>query len=847
MKRLLGLIFLLALLFFIDKAWTSQEVTTSTVITIASRALNDTGTYVTPESVNVIVYHEGSEAFDAWFNSSDGECSELNNQLVFFDAFGDIDGDAGTGIYWISANFKNDDDEFWVNTCYELVDTTTQSYGSYNYWKIKTYGDSTTQAIADANKANFKATGFATHSAADVADAVWDEPREDHTTGNTFGGDALDNDTWTDTKAGYLDEAVSGIDDNPWDAATRSLTEKTGFVLAANGLDSDTSFSNLQAVATDINNKCNFISDIKEKTDGLPSDPADQSLIMDEVGNLDGWSPPDSFTIDISNAWGLGVILTNADAETLLVIRDYAHATQESINAHAPHGDNWATAGAGDTTEMKTMMQQNWDSDTDGLLSVEAGAGGADTLDIKTMLQHNWDSDTDGELTVELPDSFTVDISNLWPFKSDLSTFDASSDEVTVGTNNDKTDYTLTGAEKRAQAETTYVKFTEGSNEDEFKTDISGLDDNPWDNAKSDTASGMGDWFADWFKSDYWLTATGFATHSPLDVWTVETRKITHFDEDDMVIDLDGTTVGDVTDSVETSNPPAYQGNGGDTADVKTMLQNNWDPDTDGLLSVEAGAGGADTADIKTMMQQNWDSDTDGEFSVETSTGADSGVMKQMIKNNWDTDDDGQLLAELAGAGSNTVTIYVKNYADSSGLNGFNIEIEDSAGGGFIGEGSTNSSGYCTFGLDDGTYTIYLSAPGWTITSPVYRTISGEDVTLTYYATGISPSPPPGDSLCVVYGYVYNKDGTAAVGAKVEIWMDKTGVTYHGAPIDVQIRSVEYTNTSGYFEFDAGIYPNDVLQPENTLWQIRVTSKNENRLAEKRFEVPIADSYEVPF
>lgn len=35
------------------------------------------------------------------------------------------------------------------------------------------------------------------------------------------------------------------------------------------------------------------------------------------------------------------------DADTLAKIRDYTHAVQESINAHAPHGDDWASVGAG--------------------------------------------------------------------------------------------------------------------------------------------------------------------------------------------------------------------------------------------------------------------------------------------------------------------------------------------------------------------------------------------------------------------------------------------------------------------------------------------------------------------
>lgn len=47
--------------------------------------------------------------------------------------------------------------------------------------------DSVVTAIADANKGNFKATGFSTHSAADAADAVWDEDTTGHTAGAKFG------------------------------------------------------------------------------------------------------------------------------------------------------------------------------------------------------------------------------------------------------------------------------------------------------------------------------------------------------------------------------------------------------------------------------------------------------------------------------------------------------------------------------------------------------------------------------------------------------------------------------------------------------------------------------------
>ena len=198
--------------------------------------------------------------------------------------------------------------------------------------------------------------------------------------------------------------------------------------------------------------------------------------------------------------------------------------------------------------------------------------------------------------------------------------------------------------------------------------------------------------------------------------------------------------------------------------------------------------------------------------------------------------------ATCTPTGENTVIVWVKDIADSTGLEGFLVYFEDSITGGDRGYTHTNSAGVCTVGLSDGHYTIYLRAPRWTITSPVYKTINS-DQTLTYYATGITPSPPPVDSVCVVYGYVWKKDGSAYAGAKIEIWMDKTGVTYHGDLIDVITHSVVYTDTTGRFEFSSGIYPNDLLLPANTRWSFKITVAN--RIWTGTVKVPVADSWEL--
>ena len=209
------------------------------------------------------------------------------------------------------------------------------------------------------------------------------------------------------------------------------------------------------------------------------------------------------------------------------------------------------------------------------------------------------------------------------------------------------------------------------------------------------------------------------------------------------------------------------------------------------------------------------------------------------------------------GTGSNTVLVWILDSSDSTtGIPGFSVDVEDSITGANTPYGAyTNSAGLCILALDDGHYTIYLSAPRYSITSPRYQAITA-NTTLTYYATAMVVSPPPGDSACIVYGYVYNADGTPYNGARVEIGMNRSSVSFHGALINLG-PFVTYTDTLGYFEFSTatymgkarstinGVYPNDLLLPANTLWYLKVTT--DHLILTNTYEIPIGDSYEIDF
>ena len=54
-------------------------------ITISGRTLDSSGFYITPDSVRIVLYLDGAELSDAWYNSTDAQAAALNDMLVFTD------------------------------------------------------------------------------------------------------------------------------------------------------------------------------------------------------------------------------------------------------------------------------------------------------------------------------------------------------------------------------------------------------------------------------------------------------------------------------------------------------------------------------------------------------------------------------------------------------------------------------------------------------------------------------------------------------------------------------------------------------------------------------------------
>ena len=201
------------------------------------------------------------------------------------------------------------------------------------------------------------------------------------------------------------------------------------------------------------------------------------------------------------------------------------------------------------------------------------------------------------------------------------------------------------------------------------------------------------------------------------------------------------------------------------------------------------------------------------------------------------------------GAGAFACTVSVRDTTTIlGGINLVHVFIKGSDGATAVIDGWTDADGKRIFYLDSlGSglqHKTWLVLPTYSFDNPDSIDLR-YSTTFTFYGTAYSPTAPVAESVCVVYGYIFNSDGSPCVGARVEMNMDKSGVSYHGDLINVSTVRTVYTDGNGRYEFSTGFYPNDLLLPPNTKWHIKAYYGG--KFQDKLISVPIADSYKVDF
>jgi hypothetical protein len=116
------------------------------------------------------------------------------------------------------------------------------------------------------------------------------------------------------------------------------------------------------------------------------------------------------------------------------------------------------------------------------------------------------------------------------------------------------------------------------------------------------------------------------------------------------------------------------------------------------------------------------------------------------------------------GTGARSVTITVRD-ASANPIQNASVRIYRTGESYIL---STNASGVAAFSLDDATWTVAITAAGFSFspTSLVVSANVSQTYTMTTAGGGVTPSEPP---FCTGFWVVYNQNGTVQAGAQVSI------------------------------------------------------------------------------
>ena len=204
----------------------------------------------------------------------------------------------------------------------------------------------------------------------------------------------------------------------------------------------------------------------------------------------------------------------------------------------------------------------------------------------------------------------------------------------------------------------------------------------------------------------------------------------------------------------------------------------------------------------------------------------------------WST----RTLTSGAGTGSNQVTITVKSSADSSVLNGVQVQVLNQTQTATEGLLTSNSSGQASFALNNATYKVRLFKPGYIFTVPESVIVSGT-TTASFFGSAFNPGSPPSPALCRVYGYVKDINNLPVVGAKIEVLNKTVPLKYQSSVISPYYK-ITVTDLNGYWYLD--LFPNLVLTPSDSKYRFNIYVPSGSVL---RLETSVPDqtSWELSF
>jgi hypothetical protein len=195
-----------------------------------------------------------------------------------------------------------------------------------------------------------------------------------------------------------------------------------------------------------------------------------------------------------------------------------------------------------------------------------------------------------------------------------------------------------------------------------------------------------------------------------------------------------------------------------------------------------------------------------------------------------------------SGSGSGAYSFGVVAYDSSNHqtIGGVNVAIRNLSQSALIAVAQSNNNGMATFNLDASSYLAIAEAPGYMFQTFDTLGVLGAGVD-TVFGNQFDPGSPASPSLCRVYGYIHDLNGSPAANATITAFIP-SGAAKSGELIIAPGAISTVSDSLGYFALD--LIPSDSLNPSHTKYEFTI-SRADGTILRQRVRVPAATAWRL--
>lgn len=339
-------------------------------------------------------------------------------------------------------------------------------------------------------------------------------------------------------------------------------------------------------------------------------------------------------------------------------------------------------------------------------------------------------------------------------------------------------------------ADSAYAQFTEGSNEDAFKADVSAL-------ALEASITAIRDSLQYCVTANVSALATALELAKAIDSINAILDTLQVYDTR-LALEASVDAIRDSVQYLVTATGfSTYDPTTDSTLIDMSAFNAALDNDTSLVNFLRAAASGGSASITDADMAAIIDT-----FYTRVAADTVSGALWSDVVRRVRSYLDAAVSGVSGGSGAYAVLVYA---VDTSGtddtLSGVSVTVQNNTGVAVTSPQTTNTSGYATFNLDGGLYRFLANAsPSYTFVTDTHTVAANDSLAVSGYNNTIAV--PGSASVATVYGYVYDLSGALDSGVIVSAIRYNQNAVDSVAGVFVSRIAVDTTDATGYFGLD---------------------------------------------